>query len=114
MSGRKSQHKGRAAELELATILQEAGFPVAPGRSMSFGSVPDLVGLPGVHVECKRSEALRLYEAITQSQRDAERFGDGLPIVVHRRNRKPWVVSMTLADWLIIYRGWTDGREDSD
>lgn len=51
--GARSQHKGRAAELELARILQEYGYPVEAGRAQSYGEVPDLSGLPGIHIECK-------------------------------------------------------------
>lgn len=54
--GRASQRKGRAGELELARILQGYGYDVQPGRAQSYGEVPDLSGLPGVHIECKRNE----------------------------------------------------------
>lgn len=74
MSGRSSQRKGRAAELELSRVLQDYGYPVEAGRAQSYGEVPDLSGLPGVHIECKRAEALRLSEWMEQARRDAERF----------------------------------------
>ena len=53
MAGRSSQRKGADGERELAALLREYG------GSLSFGEVPDLVGLPGVHIECKRTEQLR-------------------------------------------------------
>ena len=102
MGGRSSQRKGRAAELELSRILQGHGYNVEPGRALSYGEVPDLSGLPGVHIECKRAEALRLSEWMEQARRDAERFG-GLPAVFHRRNREGWRVTMELQDWLTVY-----------
>lgn len=102
--GRKSQIKARAAELELARILQSHGYPVEAGRAQSYGEVPDLSGLPGIHIECKRAEALRLSEWMEQARRDAERFGDGLPAVFHRRSREGWRVTMALPDWLEVYR----------
>ena len=86
--GAKSQRKGRAAELELSRVLQGHGYPVEAGRAQSYGETPDLTGLPGVHIECKRVEALRLSEWMAQARRDAERFGDGLPVVFHRRSRE--------------------------
>lgn len=101
--GRGSQRKGRAAELELARILQAAGYDVIPGEPVSYGAVPDLSGLPGIHVECKRAERVQLSEWMQQAERDAERFNDGAPAVFHRRNRAPWLVTMRLADWLKIY-----------
>ena len=75
------------------------------GGSLTFGTVPDLVGLPGVHIECKRVEKLNLYAAMEQAQRDADRFQDGAPCVFHRRNRKPWLVTMQLTDWMELYKG---------
>ena len=80
--GGKSQRKGRRAELELASVLKGYGFEsVQPGEAVSYGTVPDVVGLPGVHIECKRCEQLRIAEWAEQAERDAERFQDGLPAV---------------------------------
>ena len=104
MGGKSSQRKGRAAELELCRIFQEYGYSVEAGRAQSYGEVPDLSGLPGVHVECKRRENVNLSSALEQAQRDAERFHDGLPAVFHRRNREKWRVTMTLGDWLTLYQ----------
>lgn len=94
--GAKSQRKGRAAELELSRILQGYGYPVEAGRAQSYGEVPDLSGLPGIHIECKRAETLRLSES--------ERFEDGAPAVFFRRSRSPWCVVMKLGDWMAIYK----------
>lgn len=103
--GAKSQRKGRAAELELARILRGHGYPVEAGRARSYGELPDLSGLPGIHIECKRAETLRLSEWMEQSERDAARFGDGVPAVFFRRSRSPWCVVMKLEDWMAIYSG---------
>ena len=70
---------------------------------MSFGEMPDLSGLPDVHIECKRVEKLNVYEAMDQAQRDSDRFMDGKPAVFWRRNRKPWLVTMLMDDWLKLY-----------
>ena len=37
MSGKKSQRKGRAGELELVRILQDHGISAEPGSPVSFG-----------------------------------------------------------------------------
>jgi len=55
MAGRSSQRKGADGERELAALLREYGYPVERGGSLSFGEVPDLTGLPGIHIECKRA-----------------------------------------------------------
>ncbi len=109
--GKTSQRKGRAGELELARILQAHGYPVEPGRALSYGEVPDLSGLPGVHIECKRAEALRLAEWMAQAERDAQRFGDGAPAVFFRRSREPWCVVMKLEDWIDLYKAQAAERE---
>ena len=103
MSGRRSQAKGASGERELASILRGYGYDIQRGGSLSFGEEPDLVGLPGVHVECKRTEQLRLSEWLAQAAVDAEKFGDGLPVVFHRRNRETWRATMALEDWLALY-----------
>lgn len=103
-TGAKSQRKGRAAERELATILQGHGYDVRPGEPVSFGREPDVVGLPGVHCELKRRECVDLSAALTQAARDAEFFQDGLPAVFHRGNRQRWRVTMELDKWLTRYK----------
>ena len=91
--------------MELAKLLRGYGFEdVHAGEPVSYGSTPDLVGLPGVHIECKRAEQLRLSEWMKQAQRDSERFHDGAPAIFHRRNREPWLVTMNLDDFMKIYR----------
>ena len=104
MAGRSSQRKGADGERELAALLREYGYPVERGGSLSFGEVPDLTGLPGVHIECKRNERLNVPEAMAQAVRDAEKFGDGAPTVFHRRNRSGWLVTMRLPDWMEMYQ----------
>lgn len=101
--GKSSQRKGRAGELELARLLQKQGYPVEPGQAASFGTTPDLVGLPGIHIECKRVEKLNVPQAMEQAVRDAEKFHDGAPALFHRRNRQPWLVTMRLEDWVELY-----------
>ena len=102
--GKQSQRKGAAGELELVEILNGYGYETERGGSLTYGTVPDVTGLPGIHIECKRSERLNISDAINQAARDSLRFRDGLPAVFHRRNRQPWLVTMRLIDWMTIYR----------
>ena len=101
--GRKSQHKGRAGELELSRILRGYGYQVEPGQAVSYGATPDVTGLPGIHIEVKRCEQVRLSEWMAQAERDSKRFRDGLPAVFHRRSREGWRVTMNLADFMRLY-----------
>lgn len=115
--GKKSQTKGRHGELELARILQGYGYRVEPGQAVSFGSTPDLTGLPGIHIECKRAQQQSLYAWISQASRDAGKFRDGLPTIFWRKNRCPWLVIMDLRDWMALYGRQkateTDERKDN-
>lgn len=66
---------------------------------------PDVSGLPGIHIECKRVEALNIHKAyFEQAVRDAA--GKKMPAVFHRRNREPWLVTMSLDDWMELYKAW--------
>ena len=119
--GKGRQRKGAAGERELAGILQQRGYQVERGGSETYGAIPDLIGLPGIHIEVKRVERLNVPEAMKQAVRDAERFQDGAPAVFHRRNREGWLVTMRIGDWLKMYgerehegQGTEPGNPDYD
>ena len=99
-----SAKKGARGERELAELLREQGYFVERGGTQSYGSKPDLYGLPGIHIECKRVEHLNIQEAMDQSCRDSKKFRDGLPAVFHRRSRSPWLVTMLFSDWIKVYK----------
>ena len=101
--GKSQQRKGAAGERELAALLSAAGYECQRGGSLSFGEVTDVLGLPGIHIEVKRVEKLNVVEAMEQAIRDSDRMLDGLPALFHRRNRKPWLVTMRMEDWLKLY-----------
>jgi len=111
-TGKKSQVKGRRGEIELCGILQESGIPAKPGAALNYGKEPDIKGVVGIHIECKRAEKLRLSEWLQQAERDAQRFGDGAPAVFHRKSRSPWLVTMKLSDWVTIYQKGEQKREN--
>lgn len=100
-----SRNKGAVGERELASKLTEYGFPSRRGQQFSGANGDaDVVGLPGIHIECKRVEHLNLQEAYDQSRRDA-REGE-IPVVMHRKNNCRWLVTMSLEDWIDLYREW--------
>ena len=97
-----SRRKGADGERELARLLRAAGFESRRGQQYSGANGDaDVVGLPGIHIECKRTEALRLYDALSQAKADA-REGE-LPVVMHRKNNSEWVVIQPINDWLMMY-----------
>lgn len=114
--GRSSREKGKRGERELSRALNGLGFDTRRGQQFNGadGSA-DVVGLPGIHVECKRTESFRLWDALAQARRDA-RDGE-VPVVMHRRNDCPWVAVMELEDWAKLYREWMpleEGGEDGE
>ena len=108
-----SAKKGAGGERELASILQQYGYLIEREGTKTFGTVPDLTGLPGVHIECKRVERLNISEAMKQAVRDSDWFRDGAPTVFHRRNREGWLVTMRLEDWIRLYGRGKNAAEGS-
>lgn len=99
-----SKAKGSAGERELARKLREYGYDCRRGQQYSGANGDaDVVGLPRIHIECKRVERLNLYDAMAQAKHDA-RTGE-LPAVFHRRNNCKWLVTMELDDWMSLYNG---------
>lgn len=100
--GKMQREKGKRGERELAGILRDYGYNCRRGQQYCGTSGDaDVIGLPNVHIEVKRVEDLRLRKALQQSSRDA-RAGE-IPVVMHRRNREPWKVSMWMENFRKIY-----------
>ena len=107
-----SKRKGNHGENELAHILSDNGYQSRRGFQINGQTdEADVVGLPGIHIECKRVEQLNIYKAMDQSKRDA-RDGE-IPVVIHRRNRDEWKVTMLLEDWLELYGRWNNDKSGS-
>ena len=98
-----SRRKGKEGELELARILRTYGFNTRRGQQFKGGGdSPDVMGLPGVHIECKRVQSLNIEKAMVQSRTDAEETDD-VPVVMHRRDREKWKVTMDLDEFMKMY-----------
>ena len=102
-----SKKKGNAGERELLSILSEYGKAERNDQTFVGGKDnPDIsfsIGGTHYHVEAKRTERLQLNKAIEQAEHDA---GDkAVPVVVHRRNRHPWYITMRLKDFLQNVKG---------
>lgn len=102
-----SRQKGKRGELQLAHFLQDYGFDARRGQQFSgLQGDADVVGCPHLHLEVKAVEKLNLQNASEQSERDA-REGE-IPVVIHKRNRKPWYITLRLEDFMPIYMKWLD------
>lgn len=105
-----SKAKGARFERSLASKFREYGYDAR--RTAQYcgntGDASDVVGLPGIHIEAKHQEQMRLYEWMSQAKRDAARKGN-LPAVFHKKNNAEILVTMTLEDWMNLYREWEAG-----
>lgn len=102
-----SRQKGARGERELSSKLKEYGYDTRRGQQYcgSNGDA-DVVGLPGIHIECKRVERLNLYDALAQARSDAK--DEEIPTVFHRKDRSEWLVTMSMDDWMKLYKDWED------
>jgi Holliday junction resolvase len=96
-----SRTKGGVGERELAELFRSWGYTDARRGQQFKGSVdsPDVVAVPGVHFECKRTERFALYAAVDQARRDAG--GRAMPVVAHRCNNDRRAGSCK-GDWLFV------------
>lgn len=99
---KNSRRKGAAGERELASKLRKYGYDCRRGQQYcGANGDADVVGLPGIHIECKRVEKLNLYDAMSQAVHDA-REGE-TPAVFHRKNNCDWLVTLRFEDFMRLY-----------
>jgi hypothetical protein len=108
-TGKGRRNKGLGGEREARDYLKEQGFPEATrglGQSRGGGKEQaDCVQVGDLHVEVKRVEKLNIHAALAQAERDAREATLGrIPIVLHRRNKDGWKVTLLADDFFSIYR----------
>ena len=65
--GKAQREKGKRGELEIARILREEGYDTKRGQQYcGAAGNADVIGLPGIHIECKRVEKLNLLDAVAR------------------------------------------------
>lgn len=108
-----AKEKGARFERKLSSIFRDYGYKAR--RTAQYcgntGEAADVIGLPGIHIEAKHQETMRLYEWIAQAKRDAAGSGK-LPAVFHKKNNAEILVTMELESFMNIYREWEAGFED--
>lgn len=98
-----SRSKGKRGELELAKELQKYGFETRRGQQYCGGNGDaDVVGVPGLHIECKRVERLNVENALRQAEQDSQE--GRIPVVMHRANREEWKVTLRLGDFMEVWK----------
>lgn len=99
-----SKDKGKRFERQLANILKARGYEAR--RTAQFcgntGEAADVIGLPGIHIEAKHQETMRLYDWMHQAERDAA-GGGNIPMVIHKKNNEETLATMRLDDFLDLY-----------
>lgn len=105
-----SNAKGIEGERELAREFRKYGYETRRGQQYcGANGDADVVGVPGLHIECKRVEKLNLDKAMTQAVSDA-RDGE-IPVVIHRKNRQRWQVTMSFDDFMCLWKAFERGAE---
>lgn len=107
--------KGAAGEREFANYCKSKGFDTrrtAQYNGKELGSLADVIGIPGIHIEVKRVEHLNIHDAVKQAKRDNLNHND-IPIVAHRKNNTKWLITMDADDWFKLFYGIElEGKED--
>jgi len=96
---KKSRDKGLSGEREVRHVFEAAGFPVRGLEGLGDQLVVCATGLT-LHVEVKRAEALRMTDWSKQAEEEAPQ--GTLPLLIYRRNREPWRVSIRLDDLIAL------------
>ena len=107
-----SKQKGKRGELELAHLLQYLGYPAERGVQYSgLKGNADVVGVEGLHIECKRNEQVRDEAFLQQAENDARK--GQLPIVMYRRNGERWKATVRLDLFMAIWGELTEKQKQS-
>ena len=98
-----SRRKGGNGEREVVDLLRAHGWPHAR-RVFDSGSAGggDVQGPPGVVFEVKRTERLRIHEALEQAAAGCQPHE--LPVVAFRRSRGRWYAALELDELLALLR----------
>ena len=104
-----SKAKGKRGELEAAELLRSLGYTVRRTAQYcgSTGEADDLTGIPGLHIEVKRCEQVRIMDWMHQAERDSSEQ-EKTPVVMFRKARQPWYVCVPAIDFFQMYKEYTD------
>ena len=101
--GKFERDKGARGERELANLLNKYGYDCRRGQQYcGVNGDADVVGLPGIYIECKRIERLNIDAAMDQASSNASSI-NLFPTVFHRKNGRGWLVTMRFEDWIQLY-----------
>ena len=110
--GRMSREKGKRFERQVAALFREEGFTDAQRSAQVMGKTgqaADVIGVDGIHIECKAQERMCLYDWMEQAVRDSQAGQGDFPVVVHKQNNKDILVTMRWSEWIELFREWSNG-----
>ena len=95
-----SRNKGQRGETAVKDIYRDNGIPAR--RVGNAGSLADVVGVPGVHVEVKMAGVIRILDWLKQAEAEAP---EGIIPSVHfrqcsRSRSSGWYVAVPLDDFI--------------
>ena len=106
-----SRNKGKRYELHVAGLFKSEGYDARRGQQYSGANGDaDVIGVRGLHIECKAREQMRLYDWMSQAKSEAKN-GD-LPVVIHKKNHCADLVTMEFTDWIKLYREYDGSVEE--
>lgn len=109
-----SRTKGANGERAWRDELRANGYMARRGQQFQGSpDSPDVIcdELAQFHFEVKRVQKLNIEDAMDQARRDA---GSKMPIVAHRRNFKPWLVTMDADTFFALIREGKPGLQSSE
>jgi len=108
-----SRQKGKRGELEVVHLLQQHGYEARRGQQFKgTADSPDVIhNLPGFFIEVKLRQQLNLHATIEKAQQETAEATGETPIVFHRKNGKPWLVTMTAEDFFETIKELYDDRQ---
>lgn len=95
-----SRAKGARGELAFCKAVRDL-YGINSRRSQQYcgstGDAADVVSDLNCHLEIKCVERLNVAEAFNQARTDSAKSGR-TPVVAHKKNRGPWLITMALSD----------------
>ena len=104
-----SRQKGARFERTVAKMLREYGYEAERGQQHAGGKdSPDVKhNMGNIHIEAKDVQALNIWKALEQSERDAGE--DEIPVVVFKRNYSKVYVALQFDDFVEL---WQKGQDN--
>ena len=111
-----SYKKGAGFERTVRDLFRDNGYTDAYRTNQFQGNhengASDVSNTPFLHVECKAVERLNINDAVKQASDDAKLQDKGeVPVVFHKKNHKPILVTMLSDDWFEFYGAWIKNKE---